>query len=97
MRKNTVGKHDVTCAPAIVDDPQAEDRYATVPLSDDLVIGAKPLAAYLFGDESKSRKIYPLREELGLFNVGGQIAGLKSKLRQRIEQKAAGVFDVDVA
>jgi hypothetical protein len=96
MRKNTVGEVG-DGAPAIVDDPQAEARDATVPLSDDLVIGARPLATYLFGDADKARKVYPLRKELGLFNVGGQIAGLKSKLRQRIEQKAAGAFDADAA
>jgi hypothetical protein len=90
MRKNTVAKVG-DGASAIVDDPQPE-----APLSEDLVIGARPLATYLFGDADKARKIYPLRKELGLFNVGGQIAGLKSKLRQRIEQKAAGV-DVDAA
>jgi hypothetical protein len=96
MRKNPIAKVHGG-APAIVDDPQLKARNAAAPLADDLVIGAGPLARYLFGDADKARKVYPLRKELGLFNVGGQIAGLKSKLRERIEAKAAGVFDVDAA
>jgi hypothetical protein len=39
----------------------------------------------LFGTEEKAKVIYPLREQLGLFFLGGKIAARRGKLRERIE------------
>ena len=58
------------------------------PLAEDLLVGAKSIALFVFGDEEKARTVYHLKNELGLFPFGGQLAGLKSKLRDRIAAKA---------
>jgi hypothetical protein len=63
-----------------------------VDLSDDLLLGARQISEFLFKDPDKARKVYPLRKELGLFYVGGQIAGLKSALTARMEEKAAAAL-----
>jgi hypothetical protein len=58
-------------------------------ISDDLRLGAAAIAEEVFGDPTKERKVYPLKDELGLFWVGGQLAGLASKMREIMEKKAA--------
>jgi hypothetical protein len=55
----------------------------------DLLIGGRAISLFLFGTEEKARVIYPLRGELGLFNLGGKIAARREKLRRRIEAKEA--------
>jgi hypothetical protein len=57
----------------------------------DLLLGAKAISEFMFGTEEKAKVIYPLREELGLFYLGGKIAARRNKLRQRIEAKEAEV------
>jgi hypothetical protein len=56
-------------------------------LGDDLLIGATAIAAFLFGDEGKRRKVYHMHERrlLPTFNLGPQLAGRKSTLRAHIE------------
>ena len=70
-----------------------EKETAVDPLADDLLLGAQQIAEFVFGDSSKQRKVYPLREELGLFYVGGQLAGLKSALTARMAEKAAAAAE----
>ena len=55
----------------------------------DLLVGGRAISMFLFGTEEKAKVIYPLREELGLFYLGGKIAARREKLRQRIEAKEA--------
>jgi len=52
----------------------------------DLLVGAAALAKYIFGTEKRARRIYQpkLREQLGLFLLGGQIAGRPTTIDQRI-------------
>jgi hypothetical protein len=40
-----------------------------------LLKGATQIAGYVLDDESKFRSIYPLAGQLGLFKVGGMLAG----------------------
>jgi hypothetical protein len=55
----------------------------------DLLIGARAISRFLFGTEEKAKAVYPLRQQLGLFFLGGKIAARRDKLRQRIEAKEA--------
>ena len=55
----------------------------------DLLVGGRAISMFLFGTEEMARAIYPLREELGLFYLGGKIAARREKLRQCIEAKEA--------
>jgi hypothetical protein len=55
----------------------------------DLLVGGRAISMFLFGTEEKAKAIYPLREELGLFYLGGKIAARREKLRRRIEAKEA--------
>ena len=59
------------------------------PQSGALRFGGRAISMFLFGTEEKWRGIYPLREELGLFYLGGKIAARREKLRRRIEAKEA--------
>jgi hypothetical protein len=63
----------------------------------DLLVGGRAISMFLFGTEERWRTIYPLREELGLFDLGGKIAARREKLRQRIEAKEAGSAEADSA
>jgi len=40
----------------------------------DLLIGARAISRFLFGTEEKAKAVYPLRQQLGLFFLGGKIA-----------------------
>jgi hypothetical protein len=53
----------------------------------DLLIGAHALAGYIFGDESQWRKVYPLKRDLGLFRLRGQICGRPETINQRIAER----------
>jgi hypothetical protein len=55
----------------------------------DLLIGARAISIFLFGTEEKAKAIYPLRKHLGLFHLGGKIAGRRGTLRERIAAKEA--------
>jgi hypothetical protein len=55
----------------------------------DLLVGARAISRFLFGTEEKANAVYPLRQQLGLFYLGGKIAGRRGKLRESIEAKEA--------
>jgi hypothetical protein len=61
----------------------------------DLLIGARAISDFLFGTEDKAKAIYPLRKHLGLFYLGGKIAGRRGKLREQIEAKEAAAANAD--
>lgn len=63
----------------------------------DLLIGARAISQFLFGNEAKAKTIYPLRKHLGLFYLGGKIAGRRGKLLERIEAKEAAAAKPDAA
>jgi hypothetical protein len=46
----------------------------------DLLIGAHALAVYIFG-------VYPLKRDLGLFRLRGQICGRPETINQRIAER----------
>jgi hypothetical protein len=63
-------------------------RKTTRPESDlGLLFGARELAGYIFGSEKKWRKVYPLKRELGLFRLRGQICGRPETISQRIAER----------
>jgi hypothetical protein len=49
--------------------------------------GARALAAFIFGDEDQWRKVYPLREQLGLFYLRGTICGRPATITARIAER----------
>jgi hypothetical protein len=53
----------------------------------DLLVGAKAISEFVLGTPEKAKSIYPLRKELGLFYLGGELVGRRGKLRERIEAK----------
>jgi hypothetical protein len=55
----------------------------------DLLVGARAIALYVFGDEEEARRIYFLKKELGLFRLNGQICGRPATINQRIAAKEA--------
>jgi hypothetical protein len=59
------------------------------PLADDLLLGAGPIAKFLFKEQTtkKKRKVYHLHERglLPTFHLGAQLAARKSTLRAHIE------------
>jgi hypothetical protein len=54
-----------------------------------VVVGSRALAQFIFGDPGKFRSVYPLREELGLFDLGGRIAGRPETIVARIKAREA--------
>jgi hypothetical protein len=62
--------------------PEGDDTIA-----DDLLVGAAPIATYLFGSPSKRRQVYQLASKLPLFRLGGKIAGRKSVLQRYMAQQ----------
>jgi hypothetical protein len=56
-----------------------------------LLKGARKIAGYVFDDEDEYRKIYALREALGLFWLNGRLCGLPTTIDARIaEQERLG-------
>jgi hypothetical protein len=55
----------------------------------DILFGARALAAYIFGDEEQWRKVYPLKNELGLFRLKGQVCGRPATIDSRIAAREA--------
>jgi hypothetical protein len=57
-------------------------------VADDLMFGAAEIARDVFGKDNKKnrRKVYHLHHQglLGTFKMGGEIAGRKSTIRERI-------------
>jgi hypothetical protein len=54
-----------------------------------LIRGAKPLAAFVFGDPDQFKKIYGMKAELSLFHLNGQVCGRPETIRDRIAQLEA--------
>ncbi len=54
-------------------------------LGDDLIVGAGPLAAEIFGDEKERQRVYRLKG-WPIFNIGFLKAGRRSQLRKHIEE-----------
>jgi hypothetical protein len=52
-----------------------------------LLRGAKEIARFLFADEGQARKVYPLREQLGLFYLNGMICGRPETITARIAER----------
>jgi hypothetical protein len=50
----------------------------------DILFGARALAGYVFADETKWKAIYLLKDELGLFRMGGRVCGRPATIDQRI-------------
>ena len=55
----------------------------------DILFGARALAVYIFADEEKWKSVYPLKDELGLFRMGGRICGRPATIDQRIAAREA--------
>jgi hypothetical protein len=55
----------------------------------ELLLGAKPIAAYALKDEKKWKKIYNprLQAELGLFDLAGRVAGYTGIIDARLNAK----------
>jgi len=51
-----------------------------------LLRGARRIARYVFDDENEYRKIYGLREALGLFPLNGMLCGLPATIDERLAQ-----------
>ena len=49
--------------------------------------GAKAIASYLFGDAEQFRSVYLMKDELGLFELGGMLAARTDVLDQRLQGK----------
>jgi hypothetical protein len=62
----------------------------------DILFGARALAAYIFADEEKYRKVYPLKDELGLFRMSGQICGRPATIDSRIAAREAASMAEEV-
>jgi hypothetical protein len=54
-----------------------------------LLVGAKAIAAHVFGSERHFKKVYPLKGELGLFYLGGQLCGRASTIEEQIKSLEA--------
>ena len=52
-----------------------------------LIRGAKRLADFIFDDEGEWKKIYPLKDELGLFRLNGLICGRAETIISRIAER----------
>jgi hypothetical protein len=71
----------------------------TAPLADDLIIGAKNIARFIFDDENKQRRIYALSEANALptFRIGGTIAIRRSVLLQYISEQERLTISKDIS
>ena len=62
----------------------------------DILFGARSLAGYIFADETQWKKVYLLKEELGLFRMCGRICGRPATIDSRISaREAASVAKAD--
>jgi hypothetical protein len=70
-------------------------------LADDLMLGAAAIARDVFGKDNKKnrRKVYHLHHQglLGTFKMGGEIAGRRSTIRQKIAELEAGASQPSAA
>jgi hypothetical protein len=54
-----------------------------------LIRGGKKLAAFIFDDPAQFKKVYGLKQELGLFRLNGQICGREETIVARIAEREA--------
>jgi hypothetical protein len=52
-----------------------------------LIRGAKKLADFIFEDEGEWKKVYSLKDELGLFRMNGMICGRRETIISRIAER----------
>jgi hypothetical protein len=55
----------------------------------DVLFGARALAQYIYGDKKQWRKVYLLKDELGLFRLRGQVCGRPATIDSRIAAREA--------
>jgi hypothetical protein len=60
-----------------------------------LIRGAKKLAEFIFDDEDEWKKVYPLKDELGLFRLNGMICGRPETIISRIAEREGRKPDAD--
>jgi hypothetical protein len=70
-----------------MDHPKSQEA----PVADDLLLGAGPIAEFLYGDPSKRRDVYRNPAGLTFFRHGSAIAAFKSTLRTELadQERAA--------
>jgi hypothetical protein len=66
---------------------EKEAATGNASLGADLMIGAGAIAAFLFGDPKKRRKIYYLAHQLPVFRMGTELCARKSTLLQHFEEQ----------
>jgi hypothetical protein len=60
-----------------------------------LIRGAKKLAGFIFDDEEEWKKVYPLKDDLGLFRLNGMICGRPETIVSRIAELEGRKSDAD--
>jgi hypothetical protein len=60
-----------------------------------LIRGAKRLADFIFDDANEWKKVYPLKDELGLFRLNGLICGRPETIIARITEREARKSDAE--
>ena len=58
------------------------------PIADDLILGAKPISRFLYGDDDPTNvaKVYRNPAGLSFFRLGGEVAARKSTLRTEVAE-----------
>jgi hypothetical protein len=58
------------------------------PIADDLILGAKPISRFLYGDVDPANvaKVYRNPAGFSFFRHGGELAALKSTLRREVAE-----------
>lgn len=59
------------------------------PISDDLLEGADAIARELYGNAKYRRRVYQLKDELPIFQIGAKLFARKSTLLRWIEEREA--------
>jgi hypothetical protein len=56
------------------------------PIADDLLLGAKSISRFLYGndDQTSTAKVYRNQAALSFFRMGGELCALKSTLRREL-------------
>ena len=75
----------------------AGDAAARPSLADDLLIGAEVIAAFVYGDETRTRDIYRNVLALPLFRHGAKIAATRSGLIAAIRAQEAAAREQLIA
>ena len=60
-----------------------------------MIVGSRPLAALVYGDESRWHSLYgsSLRRELGLFLIGHRITGYEGVIEARLAAKVTAASE----